>query len=262
MDLKDINRSIVKTYRKNIFNKAIKAIKEYELIKDNDVIAVCISGGKDSFLLSLILEEFRKYYDVNFEIKNIVMDPGYNKEVKELIIKNSTLFNLKINLFKTNIFNEIKDKKNACYYCARKRRGYLYNEAKKLGCNKIALGHHFDDVIETVLLNMFYSGNFGSMLPKLKSKNFKGMELIRPLYLVKEKDIINWVNYNNLNFNNCGCNINKNKSKREEIKKLIENLKLLNPNIDINIFKSTENIYLNTLLGYYKSEKHTFLDDY
>lgn len=264
MDIKDINRSIVKTYRKNIFSKVIKAIKDYNLIENGDNIAVCISGGKDSFLLSLILEEIRKYQNIDFKLKHIVMDPGYNKEAIDLIKENSKLFNLDVHIFKSNIFNDIKDEKNPCYICARKRRGHLYNKAKELGCNKIALGHHFDDVIETVLLNVFYAGSFGSMLPKLKSENYENMQLIRPLYLVKEYDIIKWTNYNNLKFINCACTLeNKNfDSKRLEIKNLIKTLRKNNPSIDNNILKSTENVNLNTLLGYTKDKKHSFLDDY
>lgn len=264
MEVKDINRSIIKTYKKTIWKKTIKAIDEYQMIKEGDKIAVCISGGKDSFLLALVLKEIQRHYKVKFNIEYIVMNPGYHKKAITQIKKNAKIFELKIHIFETNIFNDIKEEKNPCYVCARKRRGHLYNKAMELGCNKIALGHHFDDVIETIMLNILYAGAYGSMLPKLKSDNYSNMELIRPLYLVKEYDIEKWVKFNNLEFINCACDVENKKvdSKRREIKELISNLRKVYSNIDKNIFKSSENINLNTVLGYYKEEKHSFLDDY
>ncbi|MDD4187453.1 MAG: ATP-binding protein [Bacilli bacterium] len=263
--LKSNIRSILKTYRKTIWKKTIKAINEYQLISENDKIAVCISGGKDSFLLALLLREINRHHKIKFELKYIVMDPGYNKDTIDLIKKNAKDFDLEINIFKTKIFNDIKAEKNPCYVCARKRRGNLYNKALELGCNKIALGHHFDDVIETIMLNILYAGTYGSMMPKLKSDNYPNMELIRPLYLVKEYDIDKWVKYNNLTFINCACDIanKKTDSKRAEIKELIKNLRKVYKDIDKNIFKSSENINLNTVLGYhYNKEKYHFLDKY
>lgn len=263
--INEIDKSITKTYRKTIWKRSLKAIDEYELIKENDSIAVCISGGKDSFLLACVLRELQRHSKYKFNLKYLVMDPGYNKNVLNSIKYNAKLMGLELNIFKSDIFTQIDNKKSPCYLCARKRRGFLYNKAMELGCNKIALGHHFDDVIETILLNMFYAGVYSSMLPKLKSDHYEGMELIRPLYLVKEYDIIKWTNYNNLNFINCECSIsNKNiNSKRLEIKNLIKELTNIHEDIDINIFRSSENINLNTVLSYYKNKnKTTFLDDY
>ncbi len=263
--LKDINKSIIKTYRKTIWKKAIKAIDQYQMIKEGDNIAVCISGGKDSFLLALTLREINRHHKIKFGLKYIVMDPGYDKAAIDLIKKNASYFDLDINIFETNIFNDIKNEKNPCYVCARKRRGNLYNKANELGCNKIALGHHFDDVIETIMLNIFYAGSYGSMLPKLKSDNYPNMELIRPLYLVKEYDIEKWVKFNNLTFINCACDVENKKidSKRTEIKQLISNLRKTYKDIDKNIFKSSDNINLSTVLGYHKNnKKHSFLDYY
>lgn len=263
--VKDINKSIVKTYRKDIWKKAIKAIDQYQMINENDKIAVCISGGKDSFLLALTLREINRHHKIKFHLEYIVMDPGYDKKTIDLIKKNADEFNLNINIFETNIFDDIKNEKNPCYVCARKRRGNLYNKALELGCNKIALGHHFDDVIETIMLNILYAGSYGSMMPKLKSDHYENMELIRPLYLVKEYDIKKWVKYNNLTFINCACDVASKKldSKRQEIKELIAGLRSIYKDIDKNIFKSSENINLNTVLGYhYNKEKYSFLDKY
>ncbi len=265
IDNKDIIKSVLKTYRKDIWKKTIKAMDEYKMIEEGDNIAVCISGGKDSFLLALVLREIERHYIIKFGLKYIVMDPGYSPKVINLIKKNAQYFDLDIEIFKTNIFEELDKEKNSCYLCARKRRGYLYRKAMDLGCNKIALGHHFDDVIETIMLNLLYAGAYGSMMPKLKSDHYPGMELIRPLYLVKEYDIKRWVNYNNLTFINCACNVTSKKvdSKRREIKELIENLRKVYKDIDKNIFKSSDNINLNTVLGYhYNKEKHSFLDNY
>lgn len=263
---REIEKSIIKKYRKEIWSKFVKAIKEFQLINENDKIAVCISGGKDSFLLAKCLEELKRHGQFKFELEFIVMDPGYSIENLNKILENAKLMNLKIHLFNSNIFEVSKNAlgDNPCYLCARMRRGYLYSKAKELGCNKIALGHHFNDVIETVMLNMIFNGQFSSMMPKLKSDNFEGMELIRPLYFVFEKDIISWKNFNNLNFIDCACSVTKKHSgRRKQIKELIENLKQICPNIDFNIYKSTCNVNLNTMVSYYKdSIEHSFLDEY
>ena len=270
-EYKEIERSIIKKYRKEIWSKFVKAINEYKLIEENDKIAVCISGGKDSFLMAKCMQEIKRHGKIDFELEFIVMDPGYNKKNRELIEENAKKMNIPIKIFNSDIFGIVTNitEGNPCYLCARMRRGCLYGYAKELGCNKIALGHHFDDVIETVLLNMFYGAELKSMMPKLHSTNFEGMELIRPLYLVKEKDIIAWSNYNRLKFLNCACKFTEKvhnkelESKRKEIKKLIEDLKKVNKNVDHNIFKSVENINLNTVIAYKKDNKlHHFLDTY
>lgn len=263
----DIEKSIIKKFRKEIWRNFVKAINNYELIKDGDIIAVCISGGKDSFLLAKCLEEIKKHGKIKFDLKFITMNPGYNDKVKNSIINNARVLNLDLNIFESDTYKYIStiDNGSPCYLCARMRRGYLYNYAKDLGCNKIALGHHFDDVIETILLSMFYNGEIKTMMPKLHSTNFEGMELIRPLYLVKEDDIKAWQKYNNLEFIHCECPLSEKNivSKRQEIKELIKKLKETNKFIDINVFKSVENINLNTIISYYKDDiKYNFLDDY
>jgi len=261
----EISKSIIKTYRKSIWQKTIKAIRDYQMIKENDHIAVCISGGKDSFLLALVLKEISKHHKVKFKLSYLVMDPGYESDIIKQIKDNANTFELDLHIFKSNIFNDVIGEEKPCYLCARKRRGHLYNAAKELGCNKIALGHHFDDVIETIMLNILYTGSYGSMLPKLKADHYPGMELIRPLYLVKENDVINWVNYHNLTFINCACKVAEKKtdSKRNEMKELIKKLKEVYPDSDKNIFKSSENVNLGTILGYYEgSDRHAFLDKY
>ncbi len=267
----EIERSIIKKYRKDIWTKVIKAIKDYELIKDNDHIMACISGGKDSFLMAKCLQELKKHGKINFEVSFVVMNPGYNEENLELIKANAKILNVPIEIFNTDIFDVAYNvpSKSPCYLCARMRRGHLYNKAQELGCNKIALGHHFDDVIETTLLSMFYGSEVKTMMPKLHSDNFKGLELIRPLYLVKEASIISWANYNELKFLNCACRfteksaINESNSKRLEMKILINNLRKMNPDIDYNIFKALDNINLNCILGYKKDGNYTsFLDNY
>lgn len=263
---REIEKSIIKKYRKEIWSKFVKAIKEFELIKENDKIAVCISGGKDSFLLAKCLEELKRHGQFKFDLEFIVMDPGYTKETLEQVIETAKILNLKINIFKSNIF-EVSKKylgDNPCFLCARMRRGHLYSKARELGCNKIALGHHFNDVIETVMLNMIFNGQFSSMMPKLKSENFEGIELIRPLYYVFEKDIISWAKKNDLNFIGCACSVTKKGiGRRKQIKELIEDLKKINPNIDYNIFKATCNVNLNTMISYYKDSKiYNFLDYY
>ena len=253
----DIEKSIIKKFRKEIWSKFIKAIKDFGLICDGDNIAVCISGGKDSFLLAKCMQEIKKHGKIDFDIKFICMNPGYNEENLNMIKENANKLNIDLNIFESPIFDIVdKQEKSPCYLCARMRRGCLYNKAKELGCNKIALGHHFDDVVETILLSTFYASDYKTMLPILNSTNFEGMKLIRPLYYVKENDIIRWVNYNNLKFINCACkfteknnDVNKN-SKRKEIKELLKELRKVNPNIDNNIMKSTFNVNLNTIIGY------------
>ncbi len=261
----DIERSIIKTYRKDIWRKFTKAVTEYNLIKDGDKIAVCISGGKDSFLLAKCMQEIKKHGKIKFELEFIVMDPGYSDKNIEIVKKNAELLGVPIKVYDSNIFASLNnmDLKSPCYMCARMRRGHLYKIAQDLGCNKIALGHHYNDVIETILLGMFYNGEIVSMLPKIKSKNFPGMELIRPLYLVREASIINWVNYNELNFINCACPLKQEDSKRKEIKELIKSLRKNNKYIEYNIFKSVENININQVMGYYDYDKrYNYYDDY
>ena len=249
----EIKKSIIKKFRKEIWSKFIKAIKDYELIKENDNICVCISGGKDSFLLALCFEELKKHHKFNFNTKYLVMDPGYLDINLKQIEDNAKLLNLDIEVFKSDIF-DVVDRvggDSPCYLCARMRRGYLYAKAKELGCNKIALGHHFNDVIETVMLNILYNGVFGGMLPILDSKNFEGMQLIRPLYYIKEKDIIHFAKYNNLKLIDCACKVTKkNLGKRKEVKLLIEELVKTNKNADINIMNSLKNVNKETILGY------------
>ena len=269
---KIIEKSIIKKYRKEIWSKFIRAVNDYELIKQNDNIMVCISGGKDSFLLAKCIQELKRHGKINFNVNYVVMDPGYKEETKNQIIENAKKLNIDINIFETDIFEVANklNKEHPCYMCARMRRGYLYNKAKELGCNKIALGHHFDDVIETTLLSMFYGSEIKTMMPKLHSDNFHGLELIRPLYLVKEQSIISWKNSNNLTFINCACkftertaNSTENISKRKEMKELIQSLRKVNKDIDYNIFKALDNINLNCVLGTKKDGIYkSFLEDY
>ena len=268
---KEIERSIIKKYRKDIWSKFVKAIIDYELINENDKIMVCISGGKDSFLLAKCMEEIQKHGKVKFDVCYICMNPGYNEKNKELILKNAKTMNIDLEMFESDIFDIVKDvDRSPCYLCARMRRGCLYSKAKELGCNKIALGHHFDDVIETTLLSMFYGAELKTMMPKLHSENFEGLELIRPLYLVKEDDVRSWAKTNGLTFLNCACRFteenyekDETESKRLEMKRLIKELKKSNPNIDYNIFKSLDNINMNCVLGWKTDkDKHTFLDEY
>lgn len=264
MDLKDIERSIIKAYKSKIYAKFLRAIKEYSLVKDGDSICVCISGGKDSFLMAKCFQELKRHSKFNFDVKYIVMDPGYRKENLDKIKFNLELLGIPAEIYKSNIFEDIKNYDSMCYFCARKRRGFLYAKAQELGCNKIALGHHFDDVIETILLNILYAGEYKTMMPKLKSTNFEGIELIRPMYFIKEKDIISWKNHCSLEFLDCACTVVEKKfGKRKEIKELIEKFRKIDKNIDIHIFKSSENINIDAVLGY-QDEKgsHSFLDKY
>ena len=269
VELPEIEKSIIKKYRKVIWRPFTKAIKDYELIKENDKIAVCISGGKDSFLLAKCLEEIKKHGKVKFDLVYIVMNPGYNEINKEKIIENAKTLGIDINMFNSSIFDVVDTyaEKSPCYLCARMRRGFLYARAQELGCNKIALGHHFDDVIETIMLSILYGGEYKSMMPKLKSTNFPGLELIRPLYLVREKDIISWAKSNELEFINCACKFTSKDShkdsKRLEIKNLIKELEKTNKNVCYNIFKSSENVNINTVIGTKDDTgKHMFLENY
>ena len=269
----EIERSIVKKFRKEIWRKFTKAINEYELIQDGDKIAVCISGGKDSMLMAKLFQELERHGKKNFEVVFLVMNPGYNEINYETIVNNAKILNVPITVFTSEIFDIVAgEEESPCYLCARMRRGHLYSKAKELGCNKIALGHHFDDVIETILMGMLYGAQVQTMMPKLHSTNFPGMELIRPLYLVREEDIIHWMNYNDLHFIQCACRFTEScascggtekGSKRAEIKDLIRELRKKNPYIEKNIFRSVENVNLNTVIGYKKDGvRHHFLDEY
>ena len=268
---KEIERSIITKYRKDIWSKFVKGVSDYKLINENDNIMVCISGGKDSFLLAKCIQELQRHGKVKFNAHYVVMDPGYNEYNRKFIEDNAKILNVPIEIFESNIFDVVSETSDSpCYLCARMRRGYLYSKAKELGCNKIALGHHFDDFIETTLLSMFYGSEVKTMMPKLHSDNFEGLELIRPMLLVKEEDIISWKKHNELTFINCACRftegcslINDGTSKRKEMKELIRNLKKINPNIDQNIFKALENVNMNCILGWHKNgEEHSFLDEY
>lgn len=266
----DVERSIVKKFRKEIWRKFTKAINEYEMIQDGDRIAVCISGGKDSMLMAKLFQELWRHGRQNFELKFLVMNPGYNEENYENILRNAKRLNVPVTVFHTEIFDTVADITDSpCYLCARMRRGYLYSNARELGCNKIALGHHYDDVIETILMGMLYGGQVQTMMPKLHSTNFEGMELIRPLYLIREEDIIRWMHYNELRFIQCACRFTENlasgtgDSKRAEIKELIRELSRKSPFIESNIFRSVENVNLSTVIAYKKDGvKHHFLDGY
>ena len=276
----DVERSIIKKFRKEIWRKFTRAINEYELIKDGDKIAVCISGGKDSMLMAKLFQELLRHGKKNFELVFLVMNPGYNQINYETILNNAKLLEVPITVFKTEIFDIVAGEgspqgeplDSPCYLCARMRRGYLYSKAKELGCNKIALGHHYDDVIETILMGILYGGQMQTMMPKLHSTNFEGMELIRPLYLVREQDIIHWANYNKLHFIQCACRFTENcascggtekGSKRAEIKELIRQLAAKDPVIENNIFRSVENVNLSTVIAYKQDGvKHHFLDTY
>ena len=267
----EIERTIIKKFRKEIWSRFVRAVQDYELINENDNIMVCISGGKDSFLLAKCIQELERHGKVPFKAKYVVMNPGYNKKNSDLIISNAKELNIQIEIFESDIFDVVNkiSAESPCYMCAKMRRGYLYNKAKELGCNKIALGHHFDDVIETTLLSMFYGAEIKTMMPKLHSDNYKGLELIRPLYLVKEKSIISWAKHNELEFLNCACkftekvSIDESNSKRKQMKKLIKELKDEYDEIDYNIFKALDNVNLNCVLGTKKDSKYkSFLEDY
>ena len=268
-----VELSIRKKFKKKIWSKFTKAVREYELVKEGDRIAVCISGGKDSMLMAKLFQELKRHNKFNFEVKFLVMDPGYSPENRKVIEENARKMKIPIQIFESNIFESVFEiEKSPCYICARMRRGYLYNFAQQMGCNKIALGHHYDDVIETILMGMLYSAQVQTMMPKLHSTNFEGMELIRPMYLIREDDIKAWRDYNDLHFIQCACkftdtcttcNNEENQSKRMEIKKLIAELKKTNPFVEGNIFKRVENVNLDTVVGYKaKGVRHNFLDTY
>lgn len=263
----EIERSIIKKYRKTIWSKFIKAVSDYHLINEGDNIAVCISGGKDSMLLAKLFQEIKKHGKVNFDVRFLCMDPGYNAYNRQLIEINAKILGIDIEFFNSNIFDAVSEMdNNPCYMCARMRRGYLYKNAKERGCNKIALGHHFDDVIETTLMSLLYNGQFKTMMPKLRSSNYQGMELIRPMYMIKESSIIDWAKSNELNFIQCACRLTENctigqggGSKRAEMKLLINQFRKQSDIIDMNIFTSLHNINLDTVIGYkLNGETHDF----
>ena len=269
---REIERSIIKKFRKSVWRPFTKALNEYQLVQEGDKIAVCISGGKDSMLMAKLFQELKRHGKVNFEVVFLVMNPGYNEDNWNIILNNAKLLGIPLTVFESDIFDTVATiDKNPCYLCARMRRGYLYSKAKELGCNKIALGHHFDDVIETILMGMLYSAKIETMMPKLHSQNFEGMELIRPMYMIKEEGIKAWRDYNKLQFIQCACRFTENcstcgggrKSKRDEMKELVEQFRNISSVIDTNIFNSIHNINLNTVIGYHKDDmKYNFLDDY
>ena len=268
-----VEQSIRKKFRVSLMSKFIKALKTYQLVNEGDRVAVCISGGKDSMLMAKLFQELKRYSEVNFEVKYLVMDPGYNADNRRIIEDNARALGIPVMIFETDIFESVYNvEKSPCYLCARMRRGYLYRFAQELGCNKIALGHHYDDVIETILMGMLHGAQIQSMMPKLHSTNFPGMELIRPLYLIREDDIKAWRDYNGLHFIQCACkftdtcttcNDGQNHSKRQETKELIRELKKSNPDVEKCIFKSVENVNLDTLIAYKQhGVRHHFLDSY
>lgn len=272
--LESIEKSIRKKFHKELFGRFAKAINTYDLLQSGDKVAVCISGGKDSMLMAKLFQELKRHKKIDFELVYLVMDPGYNDINRQLIENNARLLNIPINIFETNIFDSVDNiEKSPCYICARMRRGYLYSQAKELRCNKIALGHHYDDVIETILMGMLYGAQVQTMMPKLHSTNYEGMELIRPLYLIREADIESWRDYNDLYFLQCACHFTETcatchtdgttSSKRLEIKNLIRELKKTNPFVESNIFSSVENVNLSTVIAYKQNGvKHSFLDEY
>ena len=271
---KEIEQSIRKTFSRSVLSKLTKAVSQYELVKPGHKIAVCISGGKDSMLMAKLFQELKMHNKFPFEVMFLVMDPGYSKENRAIIDGNARLMGIPITIFETDIFDSVYNvQNNPCYLCARMRRGNLYSKAKELGCNKIALGHHYDDVIETILMGMIYGGQVQTMMPKLHSAHFEGMQVIRPMYLIREKDIIRWKNYNDLHFIQCACKFtdtcttcdpdSRTSSKRQEIKHLIAELAKGNPQIEYNIFKSVENVNLKSIISYKnEGEVHHFLDGY
>lgn len=270
----EIEKSICKKFHKQLFSCFAKAVRDYQLVQEKDRIAVCISGGKDSMLMAKLFQELQKHRKVTFELEFLVMDPGYLPRNRSLIEENAANMGIPIKIFETEIFDAVYEiKKSPCYLCARMRRGHLYHQARELGCNKIALGHHYDDVIETILMGMLYGGQVQTMMPKLHSTNFQGMELIRPMYYIREDDIKHWRDYNSLHFLQCACRFteacavyepeDENLSKRMEIKQLIAELKKKNPFVEANIFKSVENVNLSTVIAYKEQgERHHFLDSY
>lgn len=272
-DYLEIEQDLRKRYRKNLWCKFTKAIREYELVQEGDKIAVCISGGKDSMLMAKLFQELKRHNKFDFDVLFLVMDPGYKTENRQLIEQNAARLNIPLTIFSSDIFASVYNIENSpCYLCARMRRGYLYSKARALGCNKIALGHHYDDVIETILMGMLYGAQVQTMMPKLHSTNFEGMELIRPMYLIREEHIEAWRDYNHLRFLQCACKFTENStfrgdlentSKRREIKQLIRQLRQVNPFVESNIFKSVENVNLSTVIAYKQNGvRHHFLEDY
>ena len=276
MTQKEIERSIIKTYRKTIWRPFVRALKEYQLIRPGDHVAVCVSGGKDSFLLAKCMQEILRHGEFQFGLQFLVMDPGYHPDNRRLIEENAALMGIPVQIFDSDIFEVVTDAGGSpCYLCARMRRGWLYAKARELGCNKIDLGHHFDDVIETIVMSMLYGAQVNTMMPKLHSTHFPGMELIRPLYLVKEADILSWKEANQLRFLQCACRFTEriamekameeevHSSKRQEVKELIASLRRVHPGIDMNIFRSVENVNLDACIGYVQNGKrHHFLEEY
>ena len=276
MTQKDIERSTIKTYRKTIWRPFVRALKEYQLIRPGDHVAVCVSGGKDSFLLAKCMQEILRHGEFQFGLQFLVMDPGYHPDNRRLIEENAALMGIPVQIFDSDIFEVVTDAGGSpCYLCARMPPGWLYAKARELGCNKIALGHHFDDVIETIVMSMLYGAQVNTMMPKLHSTHFPGMELIRPLYLVKEADILSWKEANQLRFLQCACRFTEriamekameeevHSSKRQEVKELIASLRRVHPGIDMNIFRSVENVNLDACIGYVQNGKrHHFLEEY
>lgn len=269
----EIERSIIKKFRKPIWRKFTQGINDYNLIQEGDKIAVCISGGKDSMLMAKLLQEILRHGKMHFELVYLVMDPGYNARNRQKIVDNAKILNIPIQIFESDIFGIVSEiEESPCYLCARMRRGHLYKKAQDLGCNKIALGHHFDDVVETILMGMLYGGQVQTMMPKLHSTNFEGMELIRPMYLIREQDIIDWCQYNELDFIRCACRMTENieisedgssNSKRQEMKNLVKQFEQVNPHMAMNIFRSVENVNLKTIIAYKQNGvTHHFLDQY
>lgn len=268
-----VERSLQKTFHKSIWSKFVKALKEYKLVNEGDCVAVCISGGKDSMLLAKLFQMLKRYSEVNFDVKYLVMDPGYTEANRAMIEHNAEILGVPVRIFESDIFESVFEvEKSPCYLCARMRRGHLYAYAREMGCNKIALGHHYDDVIETTLMGMLYGAQIQTMMPKLHSTNFEGMELIRPLYYVREDDIIRWRDHNGLTFLRCACKFTEacemdedaeSRSKRKEVKNLIKEMKKTNPYVESNIFRSMENVMLDTTIAHKtKGERHHFLDTY
>lgn len=274
--VKDIERSVIKQYRKSIWRPFVSALNEYDMIRPGDRIAVCISGGKDSFLLAKCMQEILRHGKMTFGLEFLVMDPGYHPDNRSLIEENACRMGIPVKIFDSDIFDVVVDvEESPCYLCARMRRGWLYAKARELGCNKIALGHHFDDAIETILMSMLYGAQVNTMMPKLHSTNFPGMELIRPLYLVRESAIVDWKEENHIRFLRCACRFTEriareraleeevHSSKRQEIKELIRSLEQVNPGVAKNIFRSVENVNLDACIGYVKGgERHHFLETY
>ena len=267
-----IERSIRKKFHKELFSRFTRAVKEYELVKEGDHIAVCISGGKDSMLMAKLFQELQRHRQVHFDLTFLCMDPGYTPRNRQMIEYNAKILGIPLTIFESPIFDSVYEiEQSPCYLCARMRRGYLYSHAQTLGCNKIALGHHFDDVIETTLMGILYGGQIQGMMPKLHSTNFEGMELIRPMYRIREEDIIRWRDYNELTFLQCACRFTEliaqpdaiMQSKRREVKKLIRDLAEKDPCVEMNLFRSTENVHLDTMIAYkQKGVRHSFLDTY